>query len=220
MIKNIYRSLAPVYLKVRVNSIRGQQYFHPYNDELKCIFVHIPKTAGTSLQKTLFDFTHTGHIRWDEYRAIDKKRYDLYFKFAFVRNPWDRLVSAYFYLKAGGRNSSDKEWSERVLSKYDSFESFVLGWLTAENIKTWNHFVPQTDFIYDKNDKLMIDFLGKFENLVNDFNFISDRIGVNRELENINKSERGDYREYYNDKTKEKVRMVYERDISLLGYDF
>ncbi|WP_263079367.1 sulfotransferase family protein [Endozoicomonas sp. Mp262] len=206
---------------MRVNEkLRGQVVFHDYNDKLECIFVHIPKTAGTSLQKTLFNFTHTGHLRWDEYEAYDKKKFSKYYKFAFVRNPWDRVVSAYEYLKSGGRNESDKAWSEKNLAKYTSFESFINSWLTEENILTWNHFVPQSNFIFDTNDNLKVDFLGRFETLNCDFKILSEKLGGYRSLENINKSKRKAYKDYYSKTTKDKIAKLYGRDVELLGYKF
>lgn len=221
LIKKIYRGITPAYIKVRVSAfLHDQVVYNEYNNQLKCIFVHVPKTAGTSLQETLFDFSHTGHFRWDEYRAMDRKKFSEYYKFAFVRNPWDRVVSAYFYLSKGGRNSSDKKWADEVLSEYDDFNTFVLEWLTPQNIYTWNHFVPQTDFIFDKQDQMKVDFCGKFESLNEDFLTVSKRLGADKNLKNINKSSRGSYSQYYTEQTKAIVAEVYERDIRLLGYTF
>ena len=69
-------------------------------DEKKCIFFHIPKTAGISLVKALFGDLDWGHRDVNYYiNVFDKKRFNDYFKFTFVRNPYDRLFSAYSFLK-------------------------------------------------------------------------------------------------------------------------
>ena len=69
-------------------------------DKKKCIFFHIPKTAGISLVKALFGDLDWGHRDVKYYRNVfNKKKFDSYFKFTFVRNPYDRLFSAYSFLK-------------------------------------------------------------------------------------------------------------------------
>ncbi|MEY8216329.1 MAG: sulfotransferase family 2 domain-containing protein [Colwellia sp.] len=219
LMKKLYQAFAPEFLKLRVNVYRHKRLVFS-NKDFECVFVHIPKTAGTSLQKTLFNFAHTGHFRWDEYRAMNRKKFDNYYKFAFVRNPWDRVVSAYFYLNNGGGNEIDKKWSESVLAKYASFDEFVLNWLTLDNVKTWNHFVPQAEFIFDDKDHMRVDFCGRFENINEDFLVVSNKLGSERKLKDLNKSSRGNYAQYYTAETKAVVAKVYERDIRLLGYSF
>lgn len=76
--------------------------FKPF-DESKSIFVHIPKCAGVSINKSLYGNLAGGHTTFDEYIIIfEPKCIENYFKFTFVRNPWDRVVSAYFFLQKGG----------------------------------------------------------------------------------------------------------------------
>ncbi len=194
--------------------------FKPF-DKYKTIFIHIPKCAGVSVNHTLFGNLAGGHTTLNEYLGIfEAESITNYFKFTIVRNPWDRLVSAYFFLKKGGFEKADKEWFESEISQYESFEQFVTEWVNKENILRYNHFHPQTNYIFDKYKKVPIDFVGFFENLDNDFEYIAEKIGVSERLPRKNAGEHKRYQDYYNEKTIEIVAKVYEEDIRVLGYDF
>lgn len=216
----------------RLNNIRVYRQFefvnpgHYYSlapfDYYKCIFIHIPKTAGISVSLALFGNLAGGHKKIREYQTIFPKRtFDRYFKFAFVRNPWDRVVSTYFYLIRGGINEADKAWAEQNIIKYPDFKSFVVGWLKVENIYSQIHFVPQFEFLINSNGILDVDFIGRFENLESDFETIKSMVKTGSELEKHNHSKRGlNYTHYYDEETKEIVRKVYKKDIDLFGYTY
>lgn len=200
-------------------SPKGDFSLRPF-DEHRCIFIHITKTAGTSVATGLF-----GHLPY-HYTAIDyrviygRKIFERYFKFAFVRNPWDRLYSAYRYLKAGGWNEEDRLWAERYLSEYVDFNDFVCNWLTSENIKTHLHFRPQCFFICDPSGKPLIDYMAYFETINDDFEYISGLLDLDASIPHHNANPGKSYREAYNETSKEIVAKIYHQDISLLGYSF
>jgi hypothetical protein len=148
------------------------------------------------------------------------KNFQDYFKFTFVRNPWDRIVSAYTFLQKGGMNKWDQKFNDSVLSKYDSFEDFVLNWLTSENIQTYHHFKEQHGYFIDKYRKTTVDFIGYVENIAEDFEFIANKIGCNEKLKIENAVKRSNYKDFYNEKTRERVASVYKTDIELLNYNF
>jgi hypothetical protein len=116
--------------------------------ESNSLFIHIPKAAGISLGHGLFG-RHTGnHTTLAEYEiAFTRAELDRFFKFTFVRNPWDRLVSAFLFLKKGGRNESDRRWAEEHLDSFDTFDDFVVRWVARENLGKGIHFLPQHRFI-------------------------------------------------------------------------
>jgi hypothetical protein len=192
-------------------------------DRHRCIFVHIPKCAGVSVCRSLFGDYGAGHYPIRVFQEVfEPPLFDSYFKFAFVRNPWDRLLSAYRFLSQGGFNETDRRWARRYLSPYREFGEFVRDWVTPDNIASWIHFRPQVDFLSLANGKSGVDFVGRYEQLDADFRRVCERIGVKNRLLHLNSNgHRGeDYRPAYDTETRAIVAEVYGRDIAALGYDF
>jgi len=192
-------------------------------DDSQCIFIHLPKNAGQSVRNTLFENLLPGHMKVYMYQLIFPKRiFDSYFKFAFTRNPWDRLASAYMFMKGGGAHEKDRLWSEKTLTKYDSFENFVKNGLRNHEIQSWPHFRPQVDFLRGQNGKIELDFIGRFENLQQDFNHVRDHLGLSGELLFINKTKtkREPYQTYYSDELREIAARFYKEDIDVFDYEF
>ena len=143
-----------------------------------------------------------------------------YFKFAFVRNPWDRVVSTYFFLKRGGLNPMDRAWAKDNLSGFRRFDDFVNGWLTAENASSWVHFKPQHTWICDDAGRCQMDFVGRFEDIDRDFDVVAKRVGCGRTLEKGNRSQHRHYSEYYTPAVRDRVAEVYSADVELFGYEY
>jgi hypothetical protein len=145
-----------------------------------------------------------------------------YFKFTIVRNPYDRLLSAFLFLQKGGVNEKDKLWAEKNLSQYASFDAFVREGLHKRNIRRALHFRPQSKFICVRKDRPGLDFFGYFENLRADFAFISRRLGIKATLVETNRniSREKDYRQYYTDVSRKIAADFYADDLRILGYDF
>lgn len=200
-------------------SSKGNFSLKPF-DQHQCIFVHITKTAGTSVANSLFGYLPY-HYTAIDYRVIyGEKTFNQYFKFAFVRNPWDRLYSAYRYLNAGGWNDDDKKWAQDNLSQYDSFVDFVKRWLTKDNIYKHRHFWPQTRFICDNKNRLLVDYLAYFETINNDYDVIRKKLGIGHDIGHHNANPGNSYKDAYNDESRNIVEKVYADDISLFGYNF
>lgn len=187
----------------------------------KCVFVHITKAAGTSLALSLFGELPY-HYTAQEYRVIYGRRdYNQFFKFTFVRNPWDRLYSAYSYLKGGGWNAKDAEWAKQNLADIHSFDDFVLNWLTPERLHVHIHLWPQCDFICDRHGNPIIDHLGYFETIQQDFDAICARLKLPQtDLKHTNASKRAGYKEVYSPAAIQKVAELYKQDIANFGYSF
>lgn len=194
--------------------------FLPF-DQYKTIFIHLPKCAGISVSKALFGNLAGGHTRLEMHLNIfDPENILNYFKFTIVRNPWDRLVSAYHFLEKGGFEPQDKKWFENNLRKYKDFDHFIRDWLSEDNIWTWRHFRPQYSYFLDDNQKVPLDFIGYIENIDSDFELICNKLGIENRLKKLNKSSHKDYTEYYTEETKQLVADVYADDIHILGYTF
>ena len=190
-------------------------------DDTQSIFIHVPKCAGVSISKVLYGNLAGGHTTLDGYLNIFEPSAMLsYFKFTIVRNPWDRIVSAFHFLKAGGLKSQDRIWSDRNLGDFSDFNDFVRRWLNEESIWQYHHFYPQYHYICDIHNKVDLDFIGFFENLDNDFSYIAAKLEKNSKLAKVNSSPRRDYQSYYDNETRKIVREIYAKDIKLLGYSF
>jgi len=206
--------------------------------QYKFIFVHIPKTGGMSISRLIGRFALplrllAGDDYWTDvhgkyFHYIEKygwDTWDKYYKFAFVRNPWSRLISSFFYLSGDGNNIFDKKLSDKYIKKYENdFSRFVKEFVPSNMIKFLFHMHPQHEFICDQEGRIMIDFVGSYENIQEDFNKICDKFETPHViLPHINKTQytkTQHYSTYYNDETREIVADVYSRDIQLFGYTF
>jgi len=229
--------------------------------QYKCIFIHIPKTAGQSVESV---FLKAVNLRWEtraslllrpnanpevgpprlahlkahEYVAcghLPGDKFSAYFKFAFVRNPWDRLVSLYKYL--GPRNGLP-------------FKEFLMGEFRKDLWQNRQWFVgPQSSFVCDSRGNLLVDFLGRFERLQADFTAVAQRLGLpccalphrnksrSQKLSSFfqprhlftrlctlfNSGKLGrcqSYQDYYDNDSKDLVAQLYARDLECFHYRF
>jgi hypothetical protein len=181
----------------------------------KFIFVHIPKTAGRSIEKYLLNFDsireRQPHHSITEY--IKRVRnFNSMFKFSFVRNPFERLLSEYFYI----RKMKGCKCKSSFDSEYNTFKKFVIS-NAMEKCSFENHSSLQIEMA---NPKYM-NFIGRFENLQEDFNTVCDKIGIpHQELQHKNKTKHKHYTEYYDDETRSIVAEKYAKDIEYFGYEF
>jgi hypothetical protein len=191
-------------------------------DKHQCIFVHIPKAAGVSLANNLFGDLGGGHLPiYRYYQVYSPSEFKRYFKFTIVRNPWDRLVSAYFFLKEGGFNDVDKKWYDKNISHYRNFDSFVKGWMSKTSVYDFIHFVPQYRYIA-LGDNILVDKVYRFESMDETLNDLSKRFSMKLENKHLNKTgsrEKG-YRQYYTKESEILVAKIYKKDVELFGYSF
>ena len=178
----------------------------------KPLFIHIPKAGGLSIQSLIKKYNHELPPCLHKSVTYYFKEYrDSCFVFSFVRNPYDRLVSAHKYLTGGFGNEGDKKFG-KTLSL--DFKYFVKNQLN--NNLNWLQFRPIVNWLTDD-----IDFIGKTENYEHDFNIVCDEIGIPRqELPHKNKSNHKYYTEYYDDETRQIVAEKYAKDIEYFGYKF
>lgn len=179
-------------------------YRYRVNDENKFVYFTNPKCATRTFKK-FFGF------RWTVERDYDPA-YSEYFNWVFIRNPYDRLVSAYENKVVAGHERG----LEQFRGKGHTFESFVHE-LDEKSINDDRHIKHQHLLFPEKH----ITFIGRFETLQQDFNTICDNIGIPRQtLPHVNKSEHKRYIEYYNDNTRQIVSELYKEDIKRFKYKF
>jgi hypothetical protein len=199
----------------------------------KCIFIAIPKTATHAIrfamrpylgkddteqvnlfvQKKIpiegFQHINHGHIKAKEAAPILSDIWNSYFKFAIVRNPFERFISYCAFLY-----SEQEEFHKNP-------ENFL--YHTLYNSKSKNHilFQPQSQFLFDENNKLLVDYVGRFENLQESYETICKNTGIpSSELIKINTSHHHFYRTYYNAELIEMVSEIYQEDIANFQYKF
>ena len=200
----------------------------------KFVFIAITRTGSTSIRSALDPFTditstpegafwhHTNPQKLKE--EFDKRDWDWnsYFKFAFVRNPWDRLVSTYFYDKKKlGENVEEikqmsalhREWIEGLESLHQKYPSF------CEFACAPTH-QCQKDVLYDKDENMLVDFIGRFESIEEDFDFICKKIGIEASLKKLNSTEHPHYSRLYDSNSIEQVRKICRKDIDFFNYKF
>lgn len=219
--KKIFYSLPKWCQKLIFKRTTGNPYTK-YDDKYECIFIHIPRCAGNSISQALFG-AEIKHRKIRHLEIFDEEKLNNYFKFTFVRNPWDRLVSAYHFLKQGGKNDRDKSWAEKHLSDFDDFCDFVFGLSqqsVASRILSEQHFQSQYKYLEDSKENIKVDFIGKVEKIEEDFQQVKDVLGVKAKLRQRNKSRHKNYVNSYNEKTKKIVQEFYSKDIELFNYKF
>tara|TARA_B100000780_G_scaffold135191_1_gene94710 strand:- start:3217 stop:3888 length:672 start_codon:yes stop_codon:yes gene_type:complete len=187
----------------------------------KTIFIHIPKTAGVSLAKAIFgDVSFEGHRSFYFNSIALNIKNEKYFSFTFVRNPFDRLYSAYKFLQNGGMNHLDKLVFQTHLSEFNDFEDFILNGLNRKLIYKITHLIPQHEYLCDKKGSILVDFVGRFEHLERDILLLSTILSKDIKLSHHNYNKKLDYREAYTSEMINKVNQIYQKDIDIFKYTF
>jgi chondroitin 4-sulfotransferase 11 len=181
---------------------------------LDVIFVHINKTGGSSIERALdlpFQHRTAQQLRED----LGERRWKDRFSFAFVRNPWDKVASHYHYrvktnqTGLGTHPVGFNEWVRLAYGERDPryYDQPMM-------------FMPQTDWITDSQGNVMIDYIGRFERLREDFGEVCTRIGRQAELPHEKASPNRSYRSEYTPETADIVARRFAADIALFGYSF
>ena len=211
----------------------------------KCLFVHIPKVAGQSIESVFLKraglnweqrapfllrpntnpklgpprLAHLTALEYIELGYLTEKEFAQMYRFSFVRNPWQRILSEYQY----------RDYK-------CTFEHFLLrsfptkkndNYISGDDL--YRHIMPQANFLCDKQGQIMVDFIGRFETIGSDFSLLSERItGQKLVLPHKNKTKstwwktnsKMHYTEHFSDKAEQFVADYYAQDIELFGYKF
>jgi hypothetical protein len=198
------------------------------SDKYKCIFIHIPRVAGTSVKKAL-ELEGRGHLPWQYYYLVYPEEWKSYMKFAVVRNPWDRMVSAYKYAKM-----QKSHWHDNInkISPHPDYDILHDKTFTQcceilqSNRDSLRHEVwhPQYFWIMKNEDNhfiQMIDYVLRFENLNSEFIDFCKKLNIGLiNLQQINPSQHSNYRQYYTQETRGIIENIYSRDIEVFNYCF
>lgn len=194
----------------------------PIYDNHKLIFIHVPKCAGTSINNYYCPglqsrFTHPSkfslnlmygrelqHITARKMSFLAPFRFKKYFKFAFVRNPYRRVESEFNW-----RKSWDSATKKMSLSTFIDTIPYRLN---------EPHFMPANKFLFTSNGTVLVDFIGKFENMESDLQKINQLAGVNVEG-NIGKANVSQKVTSLTENDKKKIHEIYQEDFRAFNYD-
>lgn len=201
--------------------------------ERRCIFVHIPRTGGTSLENVIWPGPRSEADLWMGFTSwlgneiqpdglqhllarqirdvVGAPVFESYFRFAFVRDPWDRMVSVFACLPF-------RDDLRRFLGLGDrepSFKEFLELLRTAPPHPWWR---PQADFVVDEHGALLVDAIGRFERYATDAARILQVLGIDAALPHTHVSGHAPATEYYDDESAEVVAELYREDLRLFGY--
>ena len=163
--------------------------YKPYMHKYKCIFIHIPKNAGSSIMQLLGDKGGRFHVESDYYKQANYYFYKKYHSFAFTREPLDRLFSAYKYASKGGNQRKDDiNLATYINTRCSDFNGFIDNVLTLHFIMQQPLFKPQYLFVYTNNLQLNVDTLIKLDELEQVWTDFSMQLGLPSQLSHINQT--------------------------------
>ena len=184
------------------------------------IFIHIPRTGGTTISRHVHRVAprmFIGHATAAFVKSqlvYNGSMFDGLFKFAFVRNPWERHVSWWLYCR------------DTLKRDTCSFESYIkdeiamvvtcasIDWLTGGY---WS----QSIFVTDGKGNDIVDFIGQFEKFDEDFSYVCGVLGIDDNYVKRNESKTPyDYREYYDDESAQMIADRCKWEINRFGYTF
>lgn len=190
------------------------------------VFVHVPKAAGTSINEALYG-RFMGHPRAAEIRRWAPAAVNALPSFSVTRNPWDRLVSAWRFARAGAGvgetyRAGMKRPEQYRVPEFDTFERFVKEWLVPRDVTRIDGvFQPQWLFLCDRERNLLVDHVGRVEDLAPTLAFIRENTGRAVDLAQANRSgEAVDFRAFYTPELTKLIGNIYAADIDLFGYRF
>ena len=191
----------------------------------KIIFIHIPKTAGSSIEHLLrdegkyeLDFIgvrngrSTHHYMGIELKMILKELYPTYYKFSFVRNPYDRLISEYFWCRI---NNVGHKFNKTFDEFLDYVENVIKNKKFFKPIEN-DHFIPQYSFLFF-NNKLLVNNIFKYEDIETVVPLIKKRLKIKTSLQHLNKSVKNEIT--LTQEQKDRIYNLYQIDFQTFNYE-
>lgn len=184
------------------------------SDSKKFIFFHLYKTAGTSLSQILKPHSSSSgegkHFKVSQYiQKYSREKYDKFYTFGFVRNPWDWQVSLYHYMLMDVGH-----FQHQLVKSFKTYGEYI-DWRVHEDCK------PQYTFFSENGDQdspITLNFIGRFENLHGDIDFVKNHIGIGGNVPHLVKSNHTHYKDYYDEKSWNMIAESYKKDVDYFNY--
>ena len=151
----------------------------------------------------------------DAKKELPEDVYDNFYKFAFVRNPWDWQVSMYHFIL-----KEKNHIRHQLVQSMGSFEEYLQWVINTKKPFARGATKFQKDMVTDNEGNVIVDFVGHYETLAQDFRHVCQVLNLDASLPHINRTSHRDYRSYYNEKTRKMVAEHFKEDIDLFGYSF
>lgn len=180
------------------------------------IFIHINKTAGTSIIKVIGKPFRKHLTAKEIISTIGQKKWDSAYKFTVIRNPWDKVVSQYKHnIKMNSNNMAKKhiEFKDWVSCTYGINKD-------AKYYGRPQMFLPQVEWLKNYKNEIDIDKIIRFENLNEGINNVFKTLGIKHELPHVNRTVKTDYKKFYDNESKKIIADWFHEDIDVFGYSF
>ena len=204
------------------------------NHNKKLVYIPIAKVANSSIKASMCEQKLDGVKEYYQIHSLVTKTNKLekeaekYYKFSFVRNPYDRLVSCYVnkyitdkedpkYMETKGRLCMDSYLMGYIRRPKD-FTDFVRKISRIPTCLEEQHFQKQYNLLYDKKGNCLVDYVGKYENITKDFEMLAGKFDL-KPLPHYNQTSKGNWMDYYTLETAELVHKKYRRDFQVFGYE-
>jgi hypothetical protein len=212
----------------------------------KFIFIHTYKAAGSSIRRAIEPYVYPNRVKrkvykWtnlllntlgakEPYKSsvlpqrfkiypvhiqarelkkwVSPELFDTYYKFAFVRNPWDWQVSLYHFIL-----NTPHQFQHELIKSFKDFDAYIQ-WRVEHEVRL------QKDFVTDESGQSIVDFIGRFENLDEDFSKLCRKLNIKARLPHINVSTHRDFRTYFSDRSAELIANAFKEDIEYFGYSY
>jgi hypothetical protein len=215
----LYAFLESVLGQKRVQLLYAKRSINLYR-KAGLIFIHIPKSAGTTVAHEVLG-KRAGHFSaaelidlmgWDEFHS--------FFSFTVVRNPYDRLVSAYHYARqGGGSKGSVRKLAAYGSEEFETFETFIRKWLVHQDVQSLPIiFRPQYQFVCNEQKEVLVHYVAHAEHLDELSDMLVKTVDLTTDFHQLNVTERKHYAAYYTDDLRKIVYDLYALDFEIFGY--
>ena len=176
-----------------------------YNSDFNFFKIYLNKIIKKISSKEIYNFPKKHATAYEYLEYFGPKKYNEFFKFAFSRNPFDIQVSLFHFMK------EQKDHFQHEIIKGMSFDEYIL-WRCKEDRQL------QKNFVVDSEGNIIVDFIGKLENINQDLNTVAKKLNLNYQLQHINRSNHMPYQEYYSKKTEDLIIDHFYEDFELFDY--